>query len=100
MDADELGERLYGAGEHLYGAGEHSFSVDERFFEYDDFGSPLDLETRQRRAGLRRMLEEHSRMSPEECLAYLVKLGTHHPDGTLTEHYCDNGEPSKHRPTD
>jgi hypothetical protein len=33
-------------------------------------------------------------------MAYLVRLGTHNPDGTLTEHYADNGEPSKHRPTD
>jgi hypothetical protein len=41
-----------------------------------------------------------SKMSREECMAHLVQLGTHHPDGTLTEPYADNGEPSKHRPTD
>ena len=45
-------------------------------------------------------MDEHAKMSPEECRAYLVKLGTHNPDGTLTEHYRDDGEPSKHRPTD
>jgi len=74
--------------------------VDERFWEYDDFGRPLDPETHKRRVLLRRMITEHSKMSPEECLAYLVKLGTHNPDGSLTEHYRDDGEPSKHRPTD
>jgi hypothetical protein len=73
---------------------------DESFWEYDDFGRPLDPETYRRRAHLRKVWEEHSKMSPEECRAYLVKLGTHNPDGTLTEHYRDDGEPSKHRPTD
>jgi len=74
--------------------------IDERFWEHDDFGRPLDPETRERRALLRQMIEEHSKMSPEECLAHLVKLGTHNPDGTLTEHYRDDGEPSLCRPTD
>jgi hypothetical protein len=74
--------------------------VDERFWEYDDLGRPLDPETRQRRLALRRVWEGHAKMSPEECRAYLVKLGTHNPDGTLTERYRDDGEPSKHRPTD
>jgi hypothetical protein len=46
------------------------------------------------------MREMRLKMTPEECGAYLVRLGTHNPDGTLTEHYADNGEPSKHRPTD
>jgi hypothetical protein len=73
---------------------------DERFFEYDHYGQPLDPETRKRRALLREIWDEHARMSPEEGLAYLVKLGTHHPDGTLTEHYCDDAEPSICRPTD
>jgi len=39
-------------------------------------------------------------MTREEARAFLVKLGTHNPDGTLTEHYVDSGEPSKYRPTD
>jgi len=73
---------------------------DESFWEYDDFGRPLDAETYKRRALLRKLWEAQSKMSPEECRAYLVKLGTHNPDGTLTEHYRDDGEPSKHRPTD
>ena len=74
--------------------------IDEAFFEYDRFGYPLAPEHRARRALLRQMLEEHSKMTPAECRAYLVKLGTHNPDGTLTEHYSDDGEPSKYRPTD
>jgi hypothetical protein len=73
---------------------------DDAFWEYDDFGYPLDPETRKRRAALRQMIEENSRMTPAEAMAYLVKLGTHNPDGSLTEHYRDDGEPSKHRPTD
>jgi hypothetical protein len=39
-------------------------------------------------------------MSPEEFKARLIRLGIINPDGTLTEHYCDSGEPSKYRPTD
>jgi hypothetical protein len=74
--------------------------IDEDFFEYDRFGYPLAPETRARRALLRQMWEEHSKMTPAECRACLVKLGTHNPDGTLTEHYRDDGEPSKYRPTD
>lgn len=76
------------------------YELSERFFEYDEFGRPLAPEHYHRRQLLKQMIEEHSKMTPEECRAYLVKLGTHNPDGTLTEHYADNGEPSKHRPTD
>ena len=39
-------------------------------------------------------------MTREEAIAFFVKLGTHNPDGTLTEQYADNGEPSKYRPMD
>jgi hypothetical protein len=73
---------------------------DESFYNYDRFGRPLDPDTYRRRAILREMRETISKMTREECMAYLVRLGTHNPDGTLTEHYADNGEPSKHRPTD
>lgn len=82
MDDDEVDERLYG--------------VDESFFEYDDFGRPLDPETRERRANLKKLLQ----LSSEEFFAFLVEVGIHNPDGTLTEHYRDDGEPSKYRPTD
>lgn len=81
-------------------ADETVVELDESFFEYDQFGRPLDPDTYRRRQALKRMIEEHSKMSREEAMAYLVRLGTHNPDGTLTEHYADNGEPSKHRPTD
>jgi hypothetical protein len=70
------------------------------FYEYDRFGRPLDPETYQRRQLLREIWAEHRKMTREEAIAFLVKLGTHNPDGTLTEHYADNGEPSKYRPTD
>jgi hypothetical protein len=86
MDEDEVDETAY------------EFS--ERFFEYDRFGRPLDPDTYRRRQLLKQMIEEHSKMTPEECRAYLVKLGTHNPDGTLTEHYADDGEPSKYGPRD
>lgn len=79
---------------------ETPYELSERFYEYDRYGYPLDPETRQRRALLREIWAEHRKMTREECRAYLVKLGTHNPDGTLTEHYADNGEPSKYRPTD
>jgi len=80
--------------------GEPPYELSERFFEYDRLGRPLDPDTYRRRQLLKKMREEHSKMTPEECKAYLVKLGTHNPDGTLTEQYADNGEPSKYRPTD
>jgi hypothetical protein len=70
--------------------------IDERFFEYDDFGRPLDANHRQLRANLRKMMQ----LSSAEFFAFLVEIGIYNPDGTLTEHYADNGEPSKHRPTD
>jgi len=41
-----------------------------------------------------------SKLTREEARAWLVRLGTHNLDGTLTEQYADDGEPSKHRPTD
>jgi hypothetical protein len=69
--------------------------VDVSFFEYDDFGRPLDPETRKRRAALKALLQ----LSNAEFFAHLVKVGIYHPDGSLTEHYRDDGEPSKHRPT-
>jgi hypothetical protein len=34
-------------------------------------------------------------MTGEEAIAFVVRLGTHDPDGTLTEHCADDGEPSK-----
>jgi hypothetical protein len=74
--------------------------LSERFYEYDRFGYPLVPETRRRRALLREIWAEHRKMTREEARAFLVKLGTHNPDGTLTEHYADNGEPSKYRLTD
>jgi len=77
-----------------------SYELSERFYEVDPFGYPLDPETRRRRALVREMWEEQKKWSREQVMAYLVKLGTHNPDGTLTEAYADNGEPSKHRPTD
>ena len=72
----------------------------KRFYEYDRYGYPLDSETRKRRALLREIWAKYEKMTHEEAIAFFVKLGTHNPDGTLTEHYADNGEPSKYRPTD
>lgn len=70
--------------------------IDERFFEYDELGRPLDAEHRALRANFRKLLK----MSSAEFFGLLVDQGIYNADGTLTEHYCDNGEPSKHRPTD
>lgn len=70
--------------------------IDERFFEFDEFGRPLDEATRKRRA----VLKELMKMSNAEFFALLVEQGIYNPDGTLTEHYRDDGEPSKYRPTD
>jgi hypothetical protein len=64
------------------------------------FNILLDPETRQRRALLHEIWAKYRKMTREEAIAFLVMLGTHNPDGTLTEHYADNGEPSKYRPTD
>ena len=86
MDEDEVDETPY--------------ELSDRFYEYDRFGRPLDPDTYRRRQALKKLGEMVSKMTREECRAYLVKLGTHNPDGTLTEHYADDGEPSKHRPTD
>jgi hypothetical protein len=79
---------------------ETPYELSERFYEVDRYGYPLDPETRQRRALLRRIWAAHRKMTREEAIAFLVKLGTHNPDGTLTEHYADDGEPSKYRPND
>jgi hypothetical protein len=81
-------------------ADETAWEPYEGFYEYDRFGRPLDPDTYRRRQILKQMGEMIAKMTPEECGAYLVRLGTHNPDGTLTEHYADNGEPSKYRPTD
>ena len=72
----------------------------EGFYEYDEFGRPLDPDTYRRRQALKQLGEVVSKLTREEAMAWLVRLGTHNPDGTLTEHYADNGEPSKYRPTD
>jgi hypothetical protein len=69
---------------------------DDPFYLYDDFGNPLDPDTIARR----QVLKALRRMSITEQLACLIDLGIHNPDGTLAEPYQDNGEPSKHRPTD
>jgi hypothetical protein len=97
----DLGEEssLHPGGVPTHGA-EVPYEVSERFFEYDEFGRPLDSDTYRRRQILKEFREMRLKMTPEEAGAYLVKLGTHNPDGTLTEHYADNGEPSKYRPTD
>ena len=39
-------------------------------------------------------------MSAEEFKSRLIRLGIINPDATLTERYCDSGEPTKYRPTD
>lgn len=70
--------------------------IDERFFEFDEFGRPLDAETRKRRAVLKGLMQ----MSNEDFFALLVELGLYNPDGTLPEPYRDDSEPSKYRPTD
>jgi hypothetical protein len=71
-------------------------SDDDPFYSHDEFGRPLDDDTVARR----QVLKALGRMSPDEMFAHLVSLGIYNADGTLTEHYRDNGEPSKHRPTD
>ncbi|HEX8110686.1 MAG TPA: hypothetical protein VF516_23300 [Kofleriaceae bacterium] len=81
-------------------ADETAYELSERFFEYDEFGRPLDPDTYRRRQAWKKVREMIAKMTPEEAGEFLVKLGTHNPDGTLTEHYADNGEPSKYRPTD
>jgi hypothetical protein len=81
-------------------ADEVPYELSERFFEYDRFGRPLDPDTYRRRQILKKMREMAAKMTPEEAGAYLVKLGTHNPDGTLTEHYADDGEPNKYGPND
>lgn len=70
--------------------------ADDSFFEYDEFGRPLDAATRKRRAILKKLMQ----MSAEDGFSLLVEQGIYNPDGTLTEHYADSGEPSKYRPTD
>ena len=82
------------------GADDIAWEPYEGFYEYDRFGRPLDPDTYRRRQILKQMGEMRLKMTREECRAYLVRLGTHNPDGTLTEHYADDGEPSKYRPTD
>jgi hypothetical protein len=77
----------------------HSAKVrdeDDPFYTHDEFGRPLDPDSIARRQMLKRLQQ----MSTPEFLAHLVKIGIHNPDGTLAEPYRDNGEPSKHRPTD
>jgi len=69
---------------------------DDPFYSHDEFGRPLDPDSIARR----QVLKELRRLSPAELLEYLVRLGFYNPDGTLPEPYCDNGEPSKYRPTD
>jgi hypothetical protein len=69
---------------------------DDPFYTHDEFGRPLDPASIRRR----QFLKQLRHMPPEEFKARLIRLGIIHPDGTLTEHYCDNGEPSAHRPTD
>jgi hypothetical protein len=59
----------------------------DRYYTHDDNGFPLPQEYRTRRLRLREEYARHAKWSPEECLAYLVKLGTHNPDGTVVELY-------------
>jgi hypothetical protein len=56
----------------------------------------LDEDTRFRRRALAKL---HA-LSPQEQFQLLVEFGILTPDGQHTEHYRDDGEPSKHRPTD
>ncbi len=69
---------------------------DDPFYSYDEFGRPLDPDSIARRQVLKKLW----RMSSAELMEHLVRIGIYNPDGTLTEHYRDNGEPSKYRPTD
>ena len=69
---------------------------DDPFYRYDAYGNPLDPDTIARR----QVLKDLRRMSTTELLAHLVRIGIHNADGTLAAPYRDNGEPSKHRPTD
>ena len=45
----------------------------------------------EHREKIRRMIRDHTAKllaaGPEACHAYLVELGTHNPDGTLTKEY-------------
>jgi len=50
---------------------------------------------------MRREVRPHGHRGPRlRCRRRGAKIGIYNPDGTLTEHYRDNGEPSKYRPTD
>ena len=69
---------------------------DDPFYYFDNFGRPLDADSIRRRQVLKRLRQ----MTPDELFAHLVKIGSLNADGSLPEVYRDNGEPSKHRPTD
>jgi hypothetical protein len=69
---------------------------DDPFFYYDSYGNKLDPDSIKRRAVFR-IIE---RLTPEEFLESLVRAGICYPDGSLTEPYRSDGEPSKYRPTD
>ena len=56
----------------------------------------LDEMTRLRRTALARMQQ----MSTDQIFQLAVRAGIYTPDGQLTEHYCDDAEPSASRPTD
>jgi len=69
---------------------------DDPFYRYDAYGNPLDPASIRRREALRKLKE----LPVAELFAVAVRAGIYNPDGSLTEPYRDNGEPSKHRPTD
>ena len=71
-------------------------TTEDRFYRYDEYGNGLDPASARRREALRGLKQ----MSVEELFAVAVRAGIYNPDGTLTEPYRDDGEPSAHRPTD
>jgi hypothetical protein len=56
----------------------------------------LDEATRRRR----RALAEMQRMSTDDLFKLAVRAGIYTKSGKLAKHYRDDGEPSRHRPTD
>ena len=64
--------------------------------QLDPNATGLDEATRMRR----RALAEMQRMSTDEIFKLAVRAGIYTKSGKLTKHYRDDGEPSRHRPTD
>ncbi len=64
--------------------------------QHDPNSPGLDEATRRRR----RALAEMQRMSTEDLFKLAVRAGIYTKSGQLAKLYRDDGEPSRHRPTD